>query len=554
MARARLIAGIILYIYVATHLINHALGILSLEAMEVGRDVFLAVWRNPIGGIVLYGAILTHVLLVLWSLYRRRTLRMPLREVLQISFGLLLPILLLEHIVATRGMHQIAGINDTYGYVLSTLWVSKPGSGALQSLALVLAWAHGSMGLYFWLRLKPWFGAVAPWLFAAVILMPVLALVGFVDGGRELVRLLEDDAFVDRLIATIGPADEAEVARGVLVLFWGRIVFGTLLGLVVLGRIGRWAVQQRAHMVTVTYADGRKIAMEPGATVLDASRRLGVPHASVCGGRGRCSTCRVHVSAGRESLPAPSSEESRVLLRVGASDATRLACQLRPTDDLTVAPLLGADATAKDGHRKSVTNQGAEREVAILFADIRSFTAFSEKKLPYDVVFVLNQYFRTMGGAVEQAGGQLDKFIGDGVMALFGIETDAAAGCRAAIEGARRMAIGLKELNENLKNDLPEPLRIGIGIHVGSVIVGDMGYAATRSITAIGDPVNTASRLESLNKDYVSQLVVSGDVAERAGIDLSIHRSESVEVRGRAEPLQVFILNDASALKELVRA
>ncbi len=554
MARARLIAGIILYIYVSTHLINHALGILSLEAMEVGREVFLAVWRNPVGTTVLYGAILTHVLLVLWSQYRRRTLRMPLREALQILFGLLLPVLLLEHVVATRGMHQIAGINDTYGYVLSTLWISKPGSGALQSLALVLAWAHGSMGLYFWLRLKPWFGAVAPWLFAAVILMPVLALVGFVDSGRELVRLLEDDAFVDQLIATIEPADDAEVARGVLVLFWGRIVFGTLLGLVVLGRIGRWAVQQRAHMVTITYADGRKIAMEPGATVLDASRRLGVPHASVCGGRGRCSTCRVHVSAGRESLPAPSSEESRVLLRVGASDATRLACQLRPTDDVTVAPLLGADATAKDGHRKSVTNQGAEREVAILFADIRSFTAFSEKKLPYDVVFVLNQYFRTMGSAVEQAGGQLDKFIGDGVMALFGIETDAAAGCRAAIEGARRMAIGLKELNENLKNDLPEPLRIGIGIHVGSVIVGDMGYAATRSITAIGDPVNTASRLESLNKEYVSQLVVSGDVAERAGIDLSIHRSESVEVRGRAEPLQVFILNDASALKELVRA
>jgi len=554
MARARLSAGIILYIYVATHLINHALGFLSLEAMEVGRDVFLAVWRNPVGTILLYGAILTHVLLVLWSLYRRRTLRMPLREALQILFGLLLPIILLEHIVGTRGMHQTAGINDTYGYVLSTLWISKPGTGALQSVALILAWAHGSMGLYFWLRLKPWFGAAAPWLFTAVILVPVLALVGFVDGGRELGRLLEDDVFVDQLIATIGPANDAEIARGVMVLDWGRGIFGALLGLVVIGRIGRWAVRQRAHMVTITYADGRKIAMEPGATVLDASRRLGVPHASVCGGRGRCSTCRVHVSTGRESLPVPSSEESRVLSRVGASDATRLACQLRPTHDVTVAPLLGADATAKDGHRKSVTNQGAEREVAILFADIRSFTAFSEKKLPYDVVFVLNQYFRTMGSAVEEAGGQLDKFIGDGVMALFGIETDAPTGCRAAIEGARRMAVGLKELNENLKNDLPEPLRIGIGIHVGSVIVGDMGYATTRSITAIGDAVNTASRLESLNKEFVSQLVVSGDVAERAGIDLSAYRSESVEVRGRAEPLQAFILNDASALKELAKA
>ena len=118
MARARLIAGIVLYIYVATHLINHALGILSLEAMEVGRDVFLALWRNAIGTVVLYGAILTHVVLVLWSLYRRRTLRMPPREALQITFGLIIPVLLLEHVVGTRGMHQIADVNDTYGYVL----------------------------------------------------------------------------------------------------------------------------------------------------------------------------------------------------------------------------------------------------------------------------------------------------------------------------------------------------------------------------------------------------------------------------------------------------
>ena len=257
----------------------------------------------------------------------------------------------------------------------------------------------------------------------------------------------------------------------------------------------------------------------------------------------------MHISAGRESLPAPAPEETRVLMRVGASDATRLACQLRPTHDVSVTPLLAADATARDGHRKSAISQGAEREVSILFADIRSFTAFSEKKLPYDVVFVLNQYFRTMGSAVENAGGQLDKFIGDGVMALFGIEGDAATGCRSALEAARRMAIGLKELNENLKNDLPEPLRIGIGIHVGSVIVGDMGYATTRSVTAIGDAVNTASRLESMNKEYGSQLVVSGEVAERAKLDLADQRHESVAVRGRDEPLTVYILDDAASLQ-----
>ena len=554
LARARLTAGIILYIYVATHLINHALGIVSLEAMEIGRDVFLAVWRNAVGTTLLYGAILVHVALVLWSLYRRRTLRMPLREVLQVLFGLLLPIILLQHIIGTRGLVIIADVNDTYGHVLSTLWVGSPEKGWLQSAAILLAWAHGSMGLYFWLRLKPWFAAWAPWLFTVVLLLPVLALVGFVDGGRDFARLLEDEAFVDRLIETINPPNDAANAEAATALMWGRIIFGALLGLVIVGRIGRWIAKSRAHMVTITYADGRKIAMEPGATVLDASRRLGVPHASVCGGRGRCSTCRIHVSVGRETLPEPSNEEQRVLQRVGASDATRLACQLRPTHDVSVTPLLAPDATAKDGHKRSEISQGAEREVAILFADIRAFTEFSEKKLPYDVVFVLNQYFRTMGEAVERAGGQLDKFIGDGVMALFGIDGDPEAGCRSALEAARRMALGLKELNENLKNDLPEPLRIGIGVHVGSVIVGDMGYAGTRSVTAIGDPVNTASRLEAMNKEFTSQLIVSDKVTAHAGMDLSAQRSESVAVRGRVEPLKVYILEDAADIKELLEA
>lgn len=555
MTRARLISGIILYVYVATHLLNHALGIISLEAMESGREFFLAVWRNPVGNLLLYAALLTHLVLVLWSLYARRTLlRIPVREMLQVLFGLVLPVLLLEHIIGTRGLNLIAGVNDTYAYVLGTLWITDPVKGAIQSIMLVLAWTHGSMGLYFWLRLKPWFPRVVPWLFAVVIVLPVLALVGFVDGGRELARLLEDEEIASQIFELINFPSQDTVDLAFAVLNWSMIGYGALIGLVLIGRVARWLVQMRATMVTITYPDGRKIAVEPGTSVLDASRRLGYPHASVCGGRGRCSTCRVHVSEGRDALPPLSTAEARVLKRVGASDATRLACQLRPSHDIAVTPLLGADATPRDGHRQSSISQGAEKDVTILFADIRAFTSFSEKKLPYDVVFVLNQYFRTMGAAVEQAGGQLDKFIGDGVMALFGIEGDARDGCRAALQAARRMARGLKDLNENLRQDLPEPLRIGIGIHVGSVIVGDMGYARTRSVTAIGDPVNTASRLEALNKEHKSQLIVSADVADLAGYDMSSFRTESVSVRGRSEPLQVYIIDDASLIEEGVPA
>jgi len=555
MTRARLVSGIILYVYVATHLINHALGIVSLEAMETGREIFLAVWRNPVGSLVLYGALLTHLVLVLWSLYARRTvLRMPVREVFQVLFGLALPTILMEHMIGTRGMSLMADVNDTYAYVLATLWISQPATGALQSLMLVLAWAHGTMGLYFWLRLKPWFPRVAPWIYTVVVVLPVVALIGFADAGRELVRLLEDDEAAERIFEAINyPPDEA-IATAIAVLNWSLVAYAGLIGLVLVGRTVRWAIQLRATMVTITYPDGRTIAVEPGTSILDASRRLGYAHASVCGGRGRCSTCRIHVSEGRDDLPPLTPAETRVLSRVGASDATRLACQLKPTTDLSVTPLLAADATVRDGYRQSSISQGAEKEVAILFADIRAFTSFSEKKLPYDVVFVLNQYFKTMGSAVEQAGGQLDKFIGDGVMALFGIETSPEDGCRAALRAARQMARGLNQLNDNLKSDLPEPLRIGIGIHVGSVIVGDMGYAKARSVTAIGDAVNTASRLEALNKELGSQLVISTDVAKRAGYETSAFTEQEVSIRGREGAMRVLVSNDTAAMEELVPA
>jgi adenylate cyclase len=153
-----------------------------------------------------------------------------------------------------------------------------------------------------------------------------------------------------------------------------------------------------------------------------------------------------------------------------------------------------------------------------------------------------------MGSAVEAAGGHLDKFIGDGVMALFGIGRGADAGCRQALEAARRMAVNLEEMNHVLAHDLDEPLRIGVGIHVGPAIVGEMGYGRATSVTAIGDAVNTASRLEGLNKEFGSQLVVSAEVAAKAGLELAGAMRHEIAVRGRVERLSVIALADARSL------
>ena len=545
---ARLITGLVLFAYVATHLLNHAVGLFSLGAAESVRHWFLWLWRNPIGTPVLYASVAVHFSLALWSVYRRRTLRMPVWEAAQMLLGLCIPPLLIEHVIGTRGLHEIAGLQDSYTYVSLVLWVWLPEKAAQQIAALVVAWLHGCIGLHFWLRLKPWYRRAVPVLYAGALVLPLLAVGGFANMGREAAVLARDPSWLDAAKTAIGfPGKdivaEAGAARDALLY-----VFVALLAATFALRALRLWVERRRGIVRVSYSGNRQVEIAPGMTLLEASRMAGIPHASVCGGRGRCSTCRVRVSAGLDRQPPASDAERKVLDRVGAPPNVRLACQLRPGFDLTVVPLLPTDASPRAAKARPAHLAGEEKEIAILFADLRGFTKLSEGRLPYDVVFVLNRYFEAMGRAIEESGGTLDKFIGDGVMALFGIERGTAAGCREALAAARAMAERLAELNRSLGSDLEAPLRIGIVIHVGAAIVGEMGYARAVSVTAVGDAVNTASRLEGLTKEYGAELVVSEGVAEAAGIDLDAHDRHRVEIRGRSEPLHIRVIVEAISL------
>ena len=198
-------------------------------------------------------------------------------------------------------------------------------------------------------------------------------------------------------------------------------------------------------------------------------------------------------------------------------------------------PLLPADVTAREGFNRVMDMQGMELEIAVLFCDIRSFTKLAERMLPYDVVFLLNRYFAEMGRAVEEAGGRVDKFLGDGVMAHIGVDRGPVDGSRAALAASRTMPERLDPLNATHEGELKEPIGIGIGLHAGSTIVGEMGYGMTVTVTAIGDAVNTASRLEAETKSYGVQLVVSDIVARHAGVDLGACPLREIEIRGREE-------------------
>jgi adenylate cyclase len=536
----------VLLSFLLTHFLNHALGLVSLEAMDGGRRLFLALWRNPVGTLALYGAILIHFGLALWSIYRRRTLRMAGWEAAQLLLGLLIPPLLIAHVVGTRGSHEIAGTEGGYAWVVYVLWVLDPVNAVRQFAVFSVAWVHGCIGLHFWLRFKPRYRAYLPLTYAAALLVPTFGGLGFVQSAQTVAELARDPAWVSSLVARVGspgPVEAAILADLKYGLIWG---FWLLLGGTLLARAIRDGISRR-KAITVTYPVGQRVAVRPGTTILEASRMLDYPQASVCGGRGRCSTCRTRISGGLDLLPPPNQQEHAVLERIGAPPNVRLACQTKPTSDVSVIPLLPPAEGMRAARRRRVAH-GREREVVVLFADLRSFTRISERKLPYDVVFLLNRYFEAMGAAIESVDGHIDKFIGDGVMAVFGIRRPIDDACRRALAAARAMSENLQQLNASLGLEGIEPLRIGIGLHAGPAIVGEMGYGSATSVTAIGDTVNTASRLEAVAKEYECQLVVSETVIRHAGIASPACESHTVIVRGRTEPLTVYAIADAREL------
>ena len=549
--RIRLVSGLWLLFYAATHLLNHALGLVSLAAAEGGRMIFLGFWRLPGIELTLLAALLAHTLLGIWTLWQRRSLRMSANEALQLALGGLIPIYLTGHALGTGWLHRCCGLEDSYSYFLARAWPNGAGS---QTMLVLVVWLHGTIGLHYWLRLRPGYRRLQPWLLMAATLLPVLALAGFVSAGREVAasRALDPLAWAEMALRQHWPTEDVREAladgpaRWIVRGFFGLVAF--VAGL----RALRW-LWLRRHNIRLTYPGGREISVARGLTILEASRLMGIPHASVCGGRGRCSTCRVRIGQGRELLPLPSPAERRVLTRIAAAPDVRLACQVRPVADLVVTPLMPATATTEDVLSSMAPSHGVEREIVVLFADLRGFAQLSEGRLPYDTVFILNRYFRAMGGAIELSGGLVDKFIGDGIMALFGLACSPAAAAREALAATRGMALALSALNRELAVELDQPLRMGMGVHLGPVILGEMGHGPAASLTAIGDTVNVASRLEALTKELDCQLVVSEAVTQRAGVVLADHPRQEVDLRGRAGRLEIRLVLDATALPEQPR-
>ncbi|MEX0349018.1 MAG: adenylate/guanylate cyclase domain-containing protein [Paracoccaceae bacterium] len=542
LVRARIVSGLVLFTYALFHFLNIGMGLISVEAMDAFQAGRQVITRNPIGSTVIYGAFLVHIGVALYDLAARRTLRMSWPQALQVILGLLIPLQLLSHLTFTRVAHEVFEVNDTMSYLIVLMW-NNP-SVWYQSLLLLLVWVHGCMGLHFWLRLTRWWHGALPVLIGIAVLIPAFAFAGLLTEGRNIWSLFGDPELRDMAIEYFNWPDEQAFQQLFAVKDLAQNIFWALLVLTGLVYITRKLLRRR-RSVRVSYVDGPQITSERGLTLLEMSKANSIPHTALCGGKGRCTTCRVVIEDGADLLHPPNEAEERSLRAVGASPNTRLACQIRPNTPLTVYRVF----RPQGGRNRAHASQGQERQLAILFLDMRGFTARTAGQLPYDVVFFLNRFFDAIVPAITGAGGTVDKYLGDGLLAVFDAPSPTES-ARAGLLAAEGVGAALEAFNKTLTEHHDRPVHIGMVLHLGNVVLGEIGAADSAPRTIIGDAVNVASRLERECKELEVELIVSNPVLMAAGLASAETELHSFRLRGVSEPLAGLPVPQSSRLSE----
>ena len=511
----RLASGLVLFTYVTLHLLCHALGLISLATAEAALHATVLVWQSWPGTALLYGAAAVHVGLALLAIFDRRTLRLPPLQLLRIVLGLLIPATLIGHVVATRYAVYRFGLPPEYSRVVANLWAS--GAQGLSLGLLAPGWLHGCLGLRFAFGTRAAWQRARPALFGVALLLPVLAALGFVTMGRELAsaagRTQSDD------YGGAAPAATAHVTAPVLRDVRGQALaayFG-LLGLVIAARALRSLEERRRKtLVRISYPE-RSVRVPRGWSVLEASHSFGIPHLSVCGGRARCTTCRVRVEAGEANCPPPAIEEQRALERIDAAGTLRLACQLRPTGDIAVEPVLQVE---RSGWQSAPPRPTRDRRVAVLFFDVRLRPGRDEGRVSaHDSLHVLERCDAMVTATLAAAGGVRCRQAGGHWLALLGLDGGAQAACGHALAAARRIDDGSAKIAEGLARELGLRIVFSLGVHFGPVVTTTAGAGAAGPLLAVGDAIDEVERLRAFAASEDVGFMISEAAATAAGID-----------------------------------
>jgi adenylate cyclase len=342
----RIWSGLFLLAFVTSHLTNLSFGLISIEAMDAARPYLSGIWTGPITGTLLFLSLVSHFFLGLWAIYARPTLRTNTQDVVQLLTGMLVVPLLATHAIGIS-MAKNAGLNLGYADAIRLFWLGAPTIGLLQVVMLSVVWVHGCAGLFTWLRSKENAGRLLYWLYLLGVIIPIVALLGYAEAGREMLiagqngaELAENPAMPENVVVPF--AQIRQITNNIII---GAII---LAALTLAARLVRLNLQKTQEVVLVR-DDGPQMTSTSALSMLDGFQHSNQPHASLCAGRGRCGTCAVRIIKSDYPLPSPSEMELRTLYRVNAPTGARLACQLKPSGGkVEVLAIYPADYTFED--------------------------------------------------------------------------------------------------------------------------------------------------------------------------------------------------------------
>ena len=268
----------------------------------------------------------------------------------------------------------------------------------------------------------------------------------------------------------------------------------------------------------VEFIGDRSIKVNQGESILNASLAAGIPHYHACGGNGKCSTCRVLIKEGMQNLTPHTEKEKRLRERMRIPQNVRLACQTFVIGSPVLLHRIIRDETdiklyIKEDTKSVLQNIGEERDLALFFLDIRNFTPFMEASLAFDVIHVIRRLFTLFRKCLEENHGRIIETAGDGFYAVFGMESPIQTAVNDAYNAAHLI---LKELdifnNQYLRKYFNYEIRVGIGLHMGKVIVGNIGIGVNNNLTVMGMPVNIASRIQTATKEVNNSFLISDSI------------------------------------------
>ncbi len=305
----------------------------------------------------------------------------------------------------------------------------------------------------------------------------------------------------------------------------------------------------------VEFLGEKRISIQKDQTILDAALEAGLPHFHACGGNAECSTCRIMVVDGIECLSPVNELEGNLRQTVPFPPKIRLACQTCVEQGAVKVKRIILDGTnLSNPIKRKISNfhqkLGEKKELVLFFLDIRNFTPFVETFLPFDVIHVIRGCYVIFNEMIKRHKGTIIDTSGDGFYAVFGMESGISDAANNAIDAGKAILKEIRKFNETyLDPYFGTSLEVGIGVHCGQVIVGEVNVGEKSQLSVMGLAVNIAARIQASTKKLNNNFIASEDVMKISGYYAG-EEVRTVKLRGINNTFRVQLIG--SPYKELI--